>query len=150
MMRPLVIIGYGNTLRGDDALGWHAAQRLSEHNADGLVVEVRHQLTPELAEVISRARAVAFLDARLGGDPGVVQVTAVEPSAVSGDSLTHHLTPGTLLALSQTLYGTCPPAVIFSISAENFELGASLTPRVEAALPALVKRVQEWIAEQSA
>ena len=28
--RPVLVLGYGNPLRGDDAVGWYAAQRLAE------------------------------------------------------------------------------------------------------------------------
>lgn len=63
-MAHTLIIGYGNPLRGDDGLGWHVAQRLAavlpQHRAR---IEVCHQLTPELAEPISRADLVIFIDA---------------------------------------------------------------------------------------
>ena len=43
----LLIIGYGNPLRGDDGFGWHAALRLREiiHD-DGIEILPVHQLTP--------------------------------------------------------------------------------------------------------
>lgn len=148
-MDPVLIIGYGNMLRGDDALGWHAAQRLSEQVADErVIVKVCHQLTPELAEWVSQARAVAFLDARVDGQPGEIRAAAVEPDLSASGLLTHHLTPGGLLALTQTLYGTCPTAVVFSLTGERYALGSTLSPRVEATLPALVACVRRWIEGQ--
>src|SRR5580704_15594719 len=49
-----LVIGYGNPLRSDDALGWHASRLLAQALA-GQEVDVItcHQLTPELAEPLS-------------------------------------------------------------------------------------------------
>jgi len=63
-MAEVLIIGYGNPLRGDDGAGWQAAGILKERIRDERVQVVRsHQLMPEMAEAISRARKVIFIDA---------------------------------------------------------------------------------------
>ena len=57
-MKPLVI-GYGNSLRGDDGAGPYAARLLQNMNDEGgWDIVACHQLTPELAETISRASLV--------------------------------------------------------------------------------------------
>ena len=62
-----LIIGYGNPLRGDDGVGWEVASRLAatipEEAAHIMTV---HQLTPELAESVSEAELVIFIDASDG------------------------------------------------------------------------------------
>ena len=65
-MARALIIGYGNPLRGDDGLGWRAAEQLAEiiPQSEAEVIAC-HQLTPELAEPISRARLVIFIDMSL-------------------------------------------------------------------------------------
>ncbi len=45
----LLIIGYGNTLFGDDGLGQLIAQRVAEWAVPGVLALARHELTPELA-----------------------------------------------------------------------------------------------------
>jgi hydrogenase maturation protease len=63
-MTRALIIGYGCPLRGDDAFGWHAAHRLLKlAGNDSVQVLATHQLTPELAEPISHADLVIFIDA---------------------------------------------------------------------------------------
>ncbi len=64
-MTETLIIGYGNLLRGDDAVGCHAAHELEQHYRDDPEVEViaTQQLTPEMAEDVSRCGLVLFLDA---------------------------------------------------------------------------------------
>jgi Ni,Fe-hydrogenase maturation factor len=46
-MPSIVVIGYGNPLRGDDAIGWKAAEALRDVYEDDMAVEVfaSHQLT---------------------------------------------------------------------------------------------------------
>nr|MDQ2730551.1 hydrogenase maturation protease [Armatimonadota bacterium] len=70
-MSGALVIGYGNPLRRDDGLGPMAAQRLAAL-ADPLRVQVLtpYQLSPELAEPISQARFVLFIDASEEGVPG--------------------------------------------------------------------------------
>src|SRR5271167_2750694 len=94
----ILIIGYGNLLRGDDATGVLAARELEHYFQDDDEVEViaAQQLTPEMAEIVSRSSFVLFLDASQEFDPGNVRCVPVEPG---GDAcrFTHHLTPASLL-----------------------------------------------------
>src|SRR5215472_4005839 len=70
-MPRVLIIGYGNPLRADDGVGWRMACRLGELVRDEpFEVLAVHQLTPELAEPISRAELVIFVDASHNGLPG--------------------------------------------------------------------------------
>ena len=72
-MAGVLVIGVGNPLRGDDGLGWHAAEHLRERLVElHATVTSCHQLIPELAEPVSRAERVIFIDARVGPTPGTV------------------------------------------------------------------------------
>src|SRR3954469_24004396 len=111
-MKRILLIGCGNPLRSDDGLGWHMAQSLTGC-PDTMDVRAVHQLTPELAEPISQADLVIFIDAALGDAPGVFQSEPVAPKFVPVS--THYLNPATLLGIAQQLYGTYPQAVALSI-----------------------------------
>jgi hydrogenase maturation protease len=141
-MAQTLIIGYGNPLRGDDGLGWHAAQRLtavlSPHKAQ---IETCHQLTPELAEPISRADLVIFIDAEQQAPAGQLSCRHLAPGAGLPGTFSHDLTPPMLLAWAQGLYGTCPEAVLLSVSSQSFGCGEALSPAVAAVLPELLERV---------
>lgn len=131
-MRPL-IIGYGSPLRGDDAVGYLAAERLG-----GMAV---HQLTPELADDIARAAGVIFIDAAdAAGVAGQIHEHTVTPSSGS-TAFTHHCTPESLLAMARDLYGHAPAATLYTITAESFAFGAPLTPAVQSALDRLLARL---------
>jgi hydrogenase maturation protease len=137
----LLILGYGNPLRGDDAFGWQAAERLSAllPAAD---VRALHQLTPELAEPVSRAARVVFIDAAREGDPGVLREESLTPAA-SG-AFTHHLTPAALLVLARDLYDHAPAATLFTAAGESFGYEVALSPRLEVALSNLCRRLISW------
>ena len=140
-MSRVLIIGYGNPLRGDDAFGWQAATRLLDL-VDEKIVEVLvvQQLTPELMEPVSRAGRVVFIDAAAAGDPGVLHErrVAADPEAAR---FTHHSTPGGLLAGAAALFGRAPEAVLYSVAGQDFAFGERLTPAVEQALAEVVSRV---------
>jgi len=139
-MSRTLIIGYGNPLRGDDAVGFLAAERLLErhHEAD-LEIIACHQLTPELVDPISRAERVIFIDASVEGEPGAISVTPVEPEVAVGLGFTHFTTPAGLLAGAQSLYGKAPKATLICIAGQNFEIGDRLSAPVAAALEKLCR-----------
>lgn len=148
-MANALIIGYGNPLRGDDGLGWHAARLLADVAAarDAEVVTC-HQLTPELAQPISEAATVIFVDAAREGPPGLLDWRRVEGLAGPA-SYTHHISPESLLGLARELYGRSPRAFVVSVAAGSFECGEELSSVVRAALPALVKRVGDLLSEKT-
>ena len=141
-----LIIGYGNPLRSDDALGWHASRLLSPA-LTGKDVEVItcHQLTPELAEPLSQCRRAVFIDADAEGKPGEIHRRAVRPKAPTSSSFTHTCTPSGLLASAQQLYGHRPRAIAITVTAQTFEFGEALSPVVSATLPKVVELVCQWV-----
>jgi hydrogenase maturation protease len=139
-----LVIGYGNPLRQDDGLGWHVAERLGSAPSPGVEVIACHQLTPELAEPISRARRVVFVDALRGRTAGRIRCRAVAPEA-SAAAFSHHVAPGALLALARALYGGCPPAWVVTVEGVAFDHGANVSPAVAAAVEVAVARIRELV-----
>jgi hydrogenase maturation protease len=131
----VVVVGYGNTLRGDDAVGPRVAEMLTAGDLlPGARIIARHQLTPELAADIIAARLVVLVDARAnGGTPCEVHVERVVGGSHPGGS--HAFDPSSLVDLVAHLYGRSPPVILVSVSAGQYELGADLSPAVAAKLP---------------
>jgi hydrogenase maturation protease len=147
-----LVIGYGNPLRADDGLGWVVAQRLRTDLAGDLslgdvVVVAEHQLTPELAEPISRARFVIFVDAREGEHPGPVDCRVVVPAGDGSLAFSHNVDPPSLLQMARLLYGACPTAVVVSVDGEDFGYGTTLSTVVQAAVPEVVQCVRNVLAD---
>lgn len=76
MASKAIIVGFGNTLRGDDGLGQAVAAVLAAAPPEGADVLACHQLTPELAEQLAAAALAVFVDAAAGAPAGSI---AVEP-----------------------------------------------------------------------
>ena len=145
----VLIVGYGNALRTDDGLGWHAAEQMADDpRLVGASVIQRHQLTPELALDISEAAVVVLVDASHGPPPGTFTVARVEEASGTGTTWSHHLSPPSLVALAHELYGAAPDVFLVSCGVESFEMGEHLSPVVEAALPRVVDAVAELVSSQ--
>lgn len=141
-MARILILAYGNPLRSDDGLGWRAAEALLEESAAGMEIRTCHQLLPEVAEPVSRADTIFFIDATRDGEPGEVRCMPVTPEKDAG-RFTHQLSPAGILALSAELYGHVPKAFLMSICGDSFDLGEKLSPVVAASLPRLTGLVRE-------
>jgi hydrogenase maturation protease len=149
-MPEILIIGYGNPLRGDDGIGWEAAERLRERIRDERVeIVTSHQLMPEMADPVSRARRVIFIDADCDNKEGEIVLRSVEPDRSTSELFSHELTPEVLLGVAGRLYGGCAEGVLISVGAGRFECGAEFSEAVRTALPALLEQVQnvcgEWL-----
>jgi hydrogenase maturation protease len=137
----LLIIGWGNPLRGDDGFGFVAAERLQERLREtGVEVLALHQLAPELMEPIAQAERVVFIDASADGEPGQLVSRDLLPSTHE-EAFTHHASPAGLLAGAQWLYGKAPEAVLYTVRGESFAFGEGLSRGVRAAVAQVVKAI---------
>jgi hydrogenase maturation protease len=139
MIRKTLVIGYGNTLRGDDGIGPAVAQGVKDKVSGDVII--RHQLTPELAEPIAAADLVVFVDAAPNVRPGAVAVREIYGTTPPSPGLAHAASPAALLQLADTLYGGSPRAFIVTIGAGSFALSEFLSDGAAAALPEAIATV---------
>lgn len=161
----VLVVGFGNALRADDGVGWHAAAALADDpRLVGVAVLALHQLMPELALDMSRASLVIIVDASTDQDAGaiVVRRLTAEPRAGGGEAqggpgggprtgrvvgaTSHHVGPGELLAVAHELFGAAPETFTVSVGVADMEAGESLSPAVAAALPGVADAVVDLIA----
>jgi hydrogenase maturation protease len=146
----VLVVGYGNPLRGDDGIGWHAARLLADDpRLAGARVLACHQLAPELAEDVSQASLVVLVDAAAEGDPGSVAVRQIEPRPATPATWSHHLDPETLAGLAQTLYGAVPPIVLVSVAAATLAEDDGLSSALQQALPGVVETVAGVVSQRT-
>jgi hydrogenase maturation protease len=138
---PILLIGYGNELRRDDALGPRVAHALGELGFDWLRVLTPQQLTPELADPLSRARAAVFVDATLNAPPGAIQIGPLAPAAMR-EPVGHLGNPRSLLALAEAVFHRAPPAWMVTVGIEELCLKEGLSPAVEQVLPEVIETVR--------
>jgi hydrogenase maturation protease len=145
----VLIVGYGNPLRSDDGIGWHAARLLAtDPRLEGARVLAHHQLTPELAADVSRASLVVLVDAAAEGDPGSVAVRRIGSPPPTPITWSHHLDPATLAGLADALYGVVPPIVLVSVAASSFAQGDRLSDPLQRALCEVVEVVAGVVTAQ--
>ena len=139
----LLLIGYGNTLRGDDALGPRLAEALAGRWPD-VDTRVAPQLLPELADPIHRAAAVIFLDAGLPSLGAEVRVMPLAPSG-EGAIEAHRLHPAALLGFTEKVFGRVPPAWLVSVPARQFDFGAALSPEATRSFQEALARIEALV-----
>ena len=146
-MKPRkLIIGYGNPLRGDDGFGWKAASILAATiPSEAAHVLTVHQLTPELAEPVSQAELVIFIDASALGRPGTWKCEEVKSQATCTNSLAHSFDASALLAYSRAIFNATPQALLVSVAGESFAIEDNLTPTVEVLLPDVVNYIRRRV-----
>jgi len=160
-MLRTIILGYGNPDRQDDGAAWHILRKLADHlgrkfpeccefefapsgeNPDLLFML---QLIPEAAETISLYDRVCFVDVHTGSIPSELQQVMIEP-VMHRSPLTHHMTPDTLLALTQQVYNRSPQAILISIRGYEFGFDQSLSEATGSLVEEAVNRIVKWLQE---
>jgi len=147
----VLVIAWGNPLREDEGVAWQVLEGLRtlrpRRGLPALHLRHAHRLSPELAERVSRAAGVVFVDACRDGRPGEVRSEPVGPAA-GWNPLARSLSPQGLLLYAEALYGRAPEAVVVSVAGERFGTGETLSPAVRRAIPrairAIVRQARAW------
>jgi hydrogenase maturation protease len=143
---PVLVIGYGNELRGDDGLGPELARAVAALGRPGVRAVTVHQLTPELAETLAGVCMVVFVDAAVPSAAESIQVRRVEPG-VSAGGLSHSGDPRGLVVLARDLYGHAPEAWWVTVAGKDFRLGQGLSDEARALVRETLRRVEILISD---
>jgi hydrogenase maturation protease len=135
-----LVLGYGNTLRSDDGVGPLVAETIAGLQLPGVATLVAGLLTPELADPVSRAGTVVFVDAAVDA-PREVQLRPCAP-AESSQIMAHAADPKTMLALARDVFGHAPQAYLLTIPVENLAIGEDLTPFARMGVARAVELIQ--------
>lgn len=136
-----MIIGIGNSSRGDDGLGWKFLDDLVV--GERIDLEYRYQLQVEDAAVISSYDEVIFVDAIARSLREGFVFIPCEPKQTSSFT-THRLEPGAVLWLCQELYREKPVAYVMAIEGVDFQLGQSLSKVARSNLVQAVEFMNQW------
>jgi hydrogenase maturation protease len=143
---PVLVIGYGNVLRGDDGAGPAAAEALRDQLPERKVeVLAVHQLLPELVQRLSVSRLAIFIDADWKIPPGQVHKRTLAAHHSERETIGHHQSPENLLEMTSELYGHAPPAILFTVGGANFGFQEGLSKPVRRAIPELVREVTDAV-----
>lgn len=146
-LAPLLVFGWGNLSRGDDALGPMFVEQLrAVHGHSGHVEFLEdYQLQVEHAlDLVGRQR-VLFVDASLNC-PAPFEITPLEATQ-DASFTTHAMSPQALMHVFQTLQGEePPPCTLLAIRGERFELGEPAGAAALAHLEAALQWAHTWLA----
>ena len=154
-MARLTVLGVGNILMQDDAVGVRLMEALRDGRCWGDDVEFIDGGAGglNLLGVIERASRLVVLDAAdMHQPPGTVQVVSIEQVVDDGSPgrLSLHEVPlvETLRLCRQFL--RCPPTVIFAIQPGAVGHGRGLGPPLQAAMPELTRQAAELVRRELA
>jgi len=144
-MAKLLLFGYGNPGRGDDALGPELIERIARLHLADVECQNDMQLQVEHVTDLAACKQVLFIDA---------DMKCAEPFEFSGigaeknDSYTSHaMNPSALLHAYSRVYGKdAPPAFLLRIRGYDFGLGDALSDQASANLEAATRLAVELCA----
>lgn len=147
----MLVLGWGNPGRGDDALGPRAVHRLRALVSQPATVEFidDYQLLIEHAmDLVGRTR-VLLIDASANA---AAPFELSSPQATVGcEWTTHALSPQALLRVYLALRcGPPPPCTLLAIRAEQFGLGEPMSAAAERHLEAALHWALGWLASEGA
>ena len=161
MKANTLVIGYGNADRQDDGVGWHVTKNLAQRlgisipDDPGAAIEIEHavvdlcfilQIFPELAETLSHYEHVCFVDAHTSDIPEKICWKVISPE-YEKSPLTHHMSPRTVLSISNTIYDHVPEAILVSIRGYSFEFERELSARTRQLVDQASEKIWAWIQE---
>jgi hydrogenase maturation protease len=135
--KPILVIGYGNMLCGDDGLGQKVIEllipRLSPELSQVTDVLVLHQLDVILCARLNNYRHIIFVDAQTDlyqKDVVTIDLANKEEAenlAKQPGFSAHFLTPEDLLEMTRKLYSECPLGLLMAVRGFQTEPGTGLS-----------------------
>lgn len=151
-MKPILILGLGNPLQGDDGVGSRVAQ------------ELERQMLPDNVEVIDggtpgigllnlfegRARVIIIDAAEMGLQPGEFRRFELQDVMLTGSKnrfSLHRTGVADALALARELHIELPSIVFFGVQPAIVDWRDALSPAVQAAVPQVSEAVLNKVKE---
>jgi hydrogenase maturation protease len=145
---PILIFGWGNPSRGDDALGPLFVERIEALGLPGVECLTDFQLQVEHALDLQDRERILFVDASLdvgSENDAPFRHRRLFPARDATFS-THAMTPEAVMQVFLDLHDEDPPPCeLLAIRGERFELGEPLTPSAAAHLDAALHWARTWM-----
>jgi len=141
---PILLFGYGNPGRGDDALGPLLIEAIERKEYPQAECQNDMQLQVEHVIDLENRALILFVDADMScRNPFEFSRLAPEKD---GSYTSHAMTPHALLQAYRQVYGSdAPPAFLLRIRGYDFELGDPLSKQACVNLDAAIALVQSLV-----
>jgi hydrogenase maturation protease len=150
----ILVIGVGNTYRGDDAVGLIVVERLKNRQALNNVTLLEESGEgAALMEAWRGADAVILVDAvSSGSEPGTIHRLDVSQQTIPANFFsysTHAFGLAEAIEVARALNALPPRLVVYGIEGKNFAPGMGLSPEVEPAASVAIghirREIEGWI-----
>ncbi len=157
-----LIIGYGNVYCRDDGVALYIVNNLRKKSGlsdlkpdeDGLDqlgcpldAVLLHQLVPEIIPILSGYEKAVFVDAHKGIIKEEIRVIEVKEE-FGFHAVTHHMSPGMLLAMARQTRHSCPKAYLVSVKGEDFDFGLGLSEACRLRAEVAAQRILQLLDDQ--
>jgi hydrogenase maturation protease len=146
ILKPILILGLGNPLQGDDGVGCRVAQELEERTLPD-DVEVMDGGTPGvgLLNLFEGRQRVIIVDAaEMGQAAGSAVCFRPQDVTLTGSAQRfslHRSGVADALALAGELKLALPDIIVFGVQPGRVDWNDSLSPQVQAAVPQVIEAV---------
>ena len=151
MMKPILVLGLGNDLLGDDAAGILAVRALQEElagKADVVETALHGLALLDLFLGYERAIIIDAIHTRAHPPGTILELHPEDLPAVETPSPHYTGLPEMLVLADQLQLDFPQEIIIFALEViDPYTMGADLTPPVRAALPEVIRRVKEQVDE---
>jgi hydrogenase maturation protease len=147
-----LVVGIGNSDRGDDAVGRVVARRLNTKCPPGVRVVEHDGELAGLFDCLSGVESAYLIDAsNIGKRPGTISrfdVAAMELPRIAFGYSTHGLGLAEAIELAR-VFGKIPlRCVVYAIEGRAYDLSAPLSPEVSAAAEEVARLIRDEMLNQ--
>jgi hydrogenase maturation protease len=150
LLKPILILAYGNLSRGDDALApllLDSVQQLPAHLLKSVECLTDFQLQIEHALDLQQRPLVLFVDASVANKK-LIEFKQLQPFSEASYT-THAMNPAAVMQVYVDVLKTAPPpCFLLTLQGLEFELGAGLSATAQQSLRAGCQFVAELVKHQ--
>jgi hydrogenase maturation protease len=140
---PILVFGWGNPSRGDDALGPLFVERIEAMKLPDVECLTDFQLQVEHALDLRGRQRVLFVDASI--DTATIAATRIEP-ARDATFTSHAISPQSVMQTYVDIEKAAPPPCwLLAVGGRSFELGEPLSEQAEVNLEAALTWARDWL-----
>ena len=148
MIKPILLLGFGNPSRGDDALGVLLLERIPAACLHTVELLTDFQLQIEHALDLKQRQLVLFADASVANTQPI-HFSQLQP-VCDNSYTTHAMNPAAVMQVYSDIEKTAPPpCFLLTMQAVRFELGEGLSETAENSLRAAVVLVEKLFSQPS-
>lgn len=134
-MKKILVYGYGNPGRQDDAMGNILVDELKEWAEEkkysNIDFDSNYQLNIEDADNISGYDEVYFIDASIEEEVEDFLLTDVKPSKNTVEFTMHAVSPGFVLDLCKKMYDNVPETYLLHLKGYEWEFMEEITEKAQ-------------------